>query len=200
MNRLFVVALFSLAVIHLVFAKNSSGDYRTGALTKVPLHVGGKVSEGYKDTTTCGLELSGVHCTGGMVDDYGKWLVVDMPDGTELVMRKCAPGGAALLSCDDAQVLILTEEDGTSEFLDHFHVWWGHRYRAKDFEIKNLTMPRKVLYRIEHNLGITYVSITDPENRKNEGIYNPIKLPTRAVQGVKPTGSDEQRPTTNDQQ
>lgn len=38
-------------------AKDHSNDYRMGTLTKVPLHVGGKVSEGWTDTTSCNSGL-----------------------------------------------------------------------------------------------------------------------------------------------
>ncbi len=95
MKTLFAVILLTLAMVCSSFAKDHSGDYRMGTLTKVPLHVGGKVSEGFTDTTSCNSGLLGVHCTGGIVDDYSGWLVADMPNGTEVVIERCV-GGASL--------------------------------------------------------------------------------------------------------
>jgi hypothetical protein len=85
-------------------AKDHSGDYKLGTLIKVPLHVGGKVSMGYTDTTSCTSGIFGIHCTGGIVDDYGANLVADMPDGNELVIEPCASGAtmAALSSLYEA--------------------------------------------------------------------------------------------------
>ena len=185
MEKLFPVILLNLVIVCSAFAKDHSDDYRMGTLTKVPLHVGGKVSEGFTDTTTCNSGLLGVHCTGGIVDDYSGWLVADMPDGSELVIRRCAGGAslaAALLPCDQPHVLMLTEEDGTSVFLDHT---WGHHDSSKELEVTS-----KVLYRIEHHAGVTYVRIPDPVNPKKEGTYNPIKLPKQAAKESKPAAAD----------
>jgi hypothetical protein len=143
-----------------------------GTLTKVPVHVGGKVSRGWTDTTSCDSGLMGIHCTGGIVDDYSGWLVADMPNGTEVVIERCVSGAslaALLLPCDQPYVLTLTEEDGTFVFLDHT---WGHHDSSQDLEVTS-----KVLYRIEHHGGVTYIMIPDPANPKKEGTYNPIKLP-----------------------
>jgi hypothetical protein len=153
-------------------AKDHSNDYKMGTLTKVPVHVGGKVSTGWTDTTSCNSGLVGVRCTGGIVDDYSGWLVADMPNGTDTVIERCVSGAslaALLLPCDKPDVLTLTEEDGTYTFLDHT---WGHHDSAKELQVTS-----KVLYRIEHHGGITYIMIPDPANPKKEGMYNPIKLP-----------------------
>jgi len=175
-----------LAMICSAFAKDHSGDYQMGTLFKVPLHVGGKVSEGFTDTTTCNSGLLGVHCTGGIVDDYSGWLVADMPDGTELVIKRCVGGAslaAALLSCDQTYTLMLTEEDGTSVFLDHT---WGHHDSSRELDVTS-----KVLYRIEHHAGVTYVRIPDPTNPKKEGTFNPVRLPKQAAtKEAKPAAAD----------
>jgi hypothetical protein len=171
----------SLAVLLVAFgvfsgvpavAKDHSNDYKMGTLTKVPLHVGGKVSRGWTDTTSCNSGLVGIHCTGGIVDDYSGWLVADMPDGKEVVIEVCASGAslaAALLPCDRPFILTLTEEDGTFVFLDHT---WLHHDVSDVFDTTS-----KVLYRIEHHGGVTFIMIPDPSNPKKEGSYNPIKLP-----------------------
>lgn len=188
MKKLFAVTaitLMGLMLVSLAFAKDHSGDYRMGTLTKVPLHVGGKVPEGYTDTTTCNSGLFGVHCTGGIVDDYSGWLVADMPNGTEVVIERCVGGAslaAMLLPCSQPYVLTLTEEDGTFVFLDHT---WGHHDSSKELDVTS-----KVLYRIEHHAGVTYVRIPDPTNPKKEGTYNPIKLPKQATKEANPAAAD----------
>jgi hypothetical protein len=173
-NVFFAVIFFVFAVLSGVpaVATDHGSDYRMGTLTKVPIYVGGKVSRGWTDTTSCNSELTGIHCTGGIVDDYSGWLVADMPNGTEVVIERCVGGGslaALLLPCDKPYVLTLTEEDGTFVFLDHT---WGHHDSSQDLEVTS-----KVLYRIEHHGGVTYIRIPDPANPKKEGTYNPIKLP-----------------------
>ncbi len=175
---------FGILSIMPAVAKDHSNDYRMGTLTKVPLHVGGKVTTGWTDTTSCNRGLVGIHCTGGIVDDYNGWLVADMPSGTEVVIEPCVSGAslaALLLPCAQPYVLTLTEEDGTFLFLDHT---WGHHDSAKDLDVTS-----KVLYRIEHHAGVTYIRIPDPADPKKEGTYNPIKLP-------KPKSS-EAHPTTD---
>lgn len=170
--RFVLVAVFIILVTVPAAAKDHSNDYKMGTLTKVPVHVGGKVSTGWTDTTSCNSGLVGIHCTGGIVDDYSGWLVADMPNGTEVVIEPCAGGAslaALLLPCDQPYVLALTEEDGTFVFLDHT---WGHHDSAKGLEVAS-----KVLYRIERHGGVTYIRIPDPENPQKEGTYNPIKLP-----------------------
>jgi hypothetical protein len=175
MNRIrFVLAVLFITVLSSIptVAKDHSNDYHMGTLTKVPMHVGGKVSTGWTDTTSCNSGLVGIHCTGGIVDDYSGWLVADMPNGTEVVIEPCAGGAslaALLLPCNQPYVLTLTEEDGTFMFLDHT---WGHHDSAKDLQVTS-----KVLYRIEHHGGVTYIRIPDPGNPQKEGMYNPIKLP-----------------------
>jgi hypothetical protein len=166
------LAIFIAASSVPAIAKDHSDDYHMGILTKVPLHVGGKVTTGWTDTTSCERGLVGIHCTGGVVDDYSGWLVADMPDGKEVVIERCAGGGsmaALLLPCSKPYILTLTEEDGTFVFLDHT---WLHHDSAND-----LATTSKVLYRIEHHGGVTYIMIPDPTNPKKEGSYNPIKLP-----------------------
>jgi hypothetical protein len=156
-------------------AKDHSNDYKMGTLTKVPLHVGGKVSQGWTDTTSCNSGLLGIHCTGGIVDDYSGWLVADMPNGTEVVIEICTSGAslaALLLPCDRPFILTLTEEDGTFVFLDHT---WLHHDVSNVFDTTS-----KVLYRTERHGGVTYILIPDPSNAKKEGSYNPIKLPKQA--------------------
>ena len=170
----FVLAALFVGILSNVpaIAKDHSNDYQMGTLTKVPLHVGGKVSLGFTDTTSCNSGLVGIHCTGGIVDDYSGWLVADMPNGAEVVIQRCESGaslGAVLLPCDRPYVLTLTEEDGTFVFLEKT---WGYHDSAKD-----LATISKVLYRIEHKPGVTYIKIPDPTNPKKEGLYNPIKLP-----------------------
>jgi hypothetical protein len=178
-----LVCLLSLS--SLGYAKDHSSDYKMGTLSKVPLHVGGKVSEGFTDTTSCDSGLLGVHCTGGIVDDYSGWLVADMPDGTETVIERCAGGAsmaALLLPCDRPFILALTEEDGTLIFLDKI---WGSRDVSKVLDSKS-----KVLYRIEHKPGVTYVKIPDPDNPAKEGSYTPIKLPKSKTKETTPTVPD----------
>jgi hypothetical protein len=181
MKTLLAAIVLILALSTTASAKDHSGDYKMGKLEKVPLHVGGKVTAGFTDTTTCNEGLLGVHCTGGIVDDYSGWLVADMPDGTELTIKTCTGGeglAAVILPCDQPYVLMLTEEDGTPVFLDHT---WGHHDSAKGLEATS-----KILYRIEHHMGITYVMIPDPTDVKKEGSYNPIKLPKPLKVASKP--------------
>ena len=180
MRRIDCIVVAVAVTVSLSFAKDHSNDYKMGTLTKVPLHVGGKVSMGYTDTTSCNSGLFGVHCTGGIVDDYGANLVADMPDGTEVVIKPCAGGAslaAAVLPCSQPYVLTLTKEDGTFVFLDHT---WGHRDSAKELDTNS-----KVLYRTKHVRGLVsvdYVMIPDPTNPNKEGTYNvikPMKPPTK---------------------
>jgi hypothetical protein len=186
MNRYEIAALTLLLILSpLGHAKDHSNDYKMGTLTKVPLHVGGKVSEGFTDTTSCNSGLLGVHCTGGIVDDYSGWLVADMPDGTETVIETCAGGtslAALLLPCDKPFILALTEEDNTFIFLDKV---WGSRDSSKGLETTS-----KVLYRIEHKPGVTYVMIPDPAEPTKEGRYTPIKLPKIKPKETAPTAPD----------
>ncbi|HEV2488157.1 MAG TPA: hypothetical protein VGT08_21725 [Terracidiphilus sp.] len=181
-----VAALVLLSTLSpLGHAKDHSNDYKMGTLSKVPLHVGGKVSQGFTDTTSCNSGLLGVHCTGGIVDDYSGWLVADMPDGTETVIERCAGGmsvAALLLPCNKPYILTLTEEDGTFIFLDKV---WGSRDSSKGLEITS-----KVLYRIEHKPGVTYVKIPDPADPTKEGSYTPIKLPKIETKETTPTAPD----------
>lgn len=166
-------------------AKDHSNDYKMGTLTKVPLHLGGKVSNGFTDTTSCNSGLLGVHCTGGIVDDYSAWLVADMPDGTEVPIERCV-GGASLaalfLPCDKPYILTLTEEDGTFIFLDKV---MGSRDSSKGLDTTS-----RVLYRREHKPGVTYVKIPDPADPKKEGSYTPIKLPKIKTKETSPTAPD----------
>ena len=174
-----------LAWAGLVSAKDHSGDYKMGTLQKVPLHVGGKVTTGFTDTTSCDSGLLGVHCTGGIVDDYSGWLAADMPDGTEQVITRCVGGGsfaAVVLSCDVPFVLALTEEDGTLVFLHH---------ALSHDSTKALDTVSKVLYRVEpHHFGeiVTYIGIPDPNDPKKEGRYYIVKLPKPEKSAV--PGSD----------
>lgn len=163
-------------------AKDHSDDYKMGTLTKVPLHVGGKVSAGFTDTTSCNSGLLGVHCTGGIVDDYNGWLVADMPDGTEVPIQVCASGAslaALLLPCSQPYVMTLKEEGGTFIFLDRV---WGSRDIGKELETTS-----KVLYRTEHKPGVTYIKIPDPTNPQKEATFTPIKLPKQKTASPAPT-------------
>jgi hypothetical protein len=178
-----IIAIALMLVSMTALAKDK--EYRIGTLAKVSLHVGGKVTTGFTDTTSCNSGLLGVHCTGGIVDDYSGWLVADMPDGTELVLKRCVGGAslaAVMLSCDQPFTLALTEEDGTMVFLDHT---WGHHDSAK-----NLETTSKVLYHVERHGGVTYIMIPDPDNPKKEGSYNPVKLPRQTAKNAPPQSAD----------
>jgi len=166
-------------------AKDHSNDYKMGTLTKVPLHLGGKVSTGFTDTTSCNSGLLGVHCTGGVVDDYNAWLVADMPNGTEVLLERCVSGAsltALFLPCDKPYILTLTQEDGTLIFLDKV---LGSRDSSRALDITS-----KVLYRIEHKPGVTYFKIPDPADPKKEGSYTPIKLPKIKTKETIPSAPD----------
>jgi hypothetical protein len=183
----FVLAALFIGILSSipVAAKDHSNDYQMGTLTKVPLHVGGKVSQGWTDTTSCNSGLLGIHCTGGIVDDYSGWLVADMPNGTEVVVQPCVSGAsfaALLLPCDRPYVLTLTEEDGTFIFLRHTAMWHSI---SEAFGTTS-----KVLYRIEHRNGVTFIKIPDPANPQKEGVYNPIKLPKPKVSASAPPQTD----------
>src|ERR1035437_191583 len=174
-----------LSASSLGHAKDHSNDYKMGTLSKVPLHVGGKVSEGFTDTASCNSGLLGVHCTGGIVDDYSGWLVADMPDGTETIIEQCVGGAsvaALFLSCNKPYILTLTEEDGTFIFLDKV-------LGSRDVS-KSLQTTSKVLYRIEHKPGVTYVKIPDPDDPAKEGSYTPIKLPKIKTKETTPNAPD----------
>lgn len=180
-QRVSMGILCLIAFAGIASAKDHSNEYRMGKLDKVPLHLGGKVTTGFTDTTTCNEGLLGVHCTGGIVDDYSAWLVADMPNGTEMTIKRCTGGESVatmILPCDQPYVLMLTEEDGTVVFLDHT---WGHRDSAKALETTS-----KILYRIEHHMGVTFIMIPDAADAKKEGSYNPIKLPKPAKEANKP--------------
>lgn len=66
---------------------------------------------------------------------------------------------------------MLTKEDGTIVFLHHL---WGYHDSTKE-----LAATSKVLYRVEHKMGVKedYIKIPDPVNPKKEGTYIIIKLP-----------------------
>lgn len=180
-----VALIFVLTFSTYGSAKDHSNDYKMGSLTKVPLHVGGKVSEGFTDTTSCNSGLLGVHCTGGIVDDYSAWLVADMPNGTEVLIERCVGGAsvaALFLPCNKPYILTLTEEDGTFIFLDKV---LGSRDSSTGLDTTS-----KVLYRIEHKPGVTYIKIPDPADPQKEGSYTPIKLPKIKNNETTPTAPD----------
>ena len=115
-NRL--VKITAVAVLGLLvfvvpcIAKDN--EYHTGALTKVPLHVGSKKDTGFTDTTDCRPGLVGVNCTGGIIENYDGKLVATMPDGSLVAVRDCAAGATAaafFLSCSQSWAFVLTEED-----------------------------------------------------------------------------------------
>jgi len=164
-------------------------EYHSGTLSKVPLHVGSKKDTGFTDTTDCRPGLAGVNCTGGIVENYDGKLVATMPDGSLAVIRDCAAGATAaafFLSCSQPWVFVLTEEDGTTTFLERVQFGSGEDKFGDRFGDS-----AKVLYRIEHKPGVTYVVIPDPNNPKKEGRYTRMKLPKQPVaQSARPQASD----------
>ena len=164
-------------------------EYRTGTLTKALLHVGSKKDTGFTDTTDCRPGLVGVNCTGGIVENYDGKLVATMPDGSLVVVRDCAAGATAaafFLSCSQPWVFVMTEEDGTTTFLEHVQLGSGEAKFGDKFGDS-----AKVLYRIEHKPGVTYIVIPDPDNPKKEGRYTRMKLPKQAAaQKAPPQASD----------
>ena len=164
-------------------------EYLTGTLTKAPLHVGGKKDTGFTDTTDCHQGLVGVNCAGGIVENYDGKLVATMPDSTLVVVRDCAAGATAaafFLSCSQPWVFVLTEEDGATTFLERVQFGSGEDKFGDKFGDT-----AKVLYRIEHKPGVTYIVIPDPENPKKEGRYTRMKLPKQAAaQKATPPASD----------
>jgi len=155
-----------------VLAKDHSDEYKMGTLVLVPMHVENKQQTSYTDTTDCHDSPFGLQCSGGIVDNYDGWLVAEMPDGTKMAIQRCAGGATAaalFLPCDIPYVPVLTEEDGSIVFLHHP---WGYHDSAKE-----LAATSKVLYRVEHKPGVTYIRIPDPANPKKEGTYWIIKLP-----------------------
>lgn len=154
-------------------------EYYSGTLTKVPLHVGSKKDTGFTDTTDCRPGLVGVNCTGGIVENYQGKLVATMPDGGLVALRDCAGGATAaafFLSCSQPWAFVLTEEDGTTTFLRRVQFGSGEDKFGDRFGDS-----AKVLYRIEHKPGVTYIVIPDPNNPKKEGRYTRMKLPKQAV-------------------
>jgi hypothetical protein len=164
-------------------------EYHTGTLTKVPLHVGSKKDTGFTDTTDCHSGLVGVNCTGGIVENYDGKLVATMPDSSLVVVRDCAAGATAaafFLSCSQSWVFVLTEEDGTTTFLERVQFGSG-----KDKFGDKFGDSAKVLYRIEHKPGVTYIVIPDPDNPNKEGRYTRMKLPKQAAaQKAPPQATD----------
>jgi len=164
-------------------AKDHRNEYQMGTLTKVPLRMTDKTSAGFTDTTSCHDGLAGVHCTGGVVDDYHGNLVATLPDGSEVLIGTCAGGAslaAALMPCTQEYVLMLTKEDGTTVFLDHV---WMRRNSAVE-----LAAVSKVLYRTKHVRGlmsVDYVMIPDATDANKEGQYTVIKLPKQPPQPLK---------------
>lgn len=153
-------------------------EYHTGTLSKVPLHVGNKKDVGFTDTTACRPGLIGLNCTGGIIENYDGKLVATMPDGSLMVIRDCAVGARAaafFLSCSQPWVFVLTEEDGTTTFLEHVQFGSGEDKFGDKFGDS-----AKVLYRIEHKPGVTYIVIPDSDNPKKEGRYTRMKLPKQA--------------------
>lgn len=187
MKNTLLAVLGLLISIAPCMAKNT--EYHTGALAKVPLHVGSEKDTGFTDTTDCHQGLAGVNCTGGVVENYQGKLVATMPDGSLVVIRDCAGGATAaafFLSCSQRWVFVLTEENGTTTFLEHVQFGSGEDKFGDKFGNS-----AKVLYRIEHKPGVTYIVIPDPNNPKKEGRYTRIKLPKQpATQKAPPQASD----------
>jgi len=145
-----------------------------GTLVLVPMHVENKQQTSYTDTTDCHDSPFGLQCSGGIVHNFDGWLVAEMPDGTKMAIQRCAGGATAaalFLPCDIPYVPVLTKEDGTIVFLHHL---WGYHDSTKE-----LAATSKVLYRVEHKMGVKedYIKIPDPVNPKKEGTYIIIKLP-----------------------
>lgn len=154
-------------------------EYHTGTLSKVPLHVGSKKDTGFTDTTDCHQGLVGVNCTGGIVENYDGKLIATMPDGRLMIVRDCAAGATAaafFLSCSQPWVFVLTEEDETTTFLERVQFGSGEDKFGDKFGDS-----AKVLYRIEHKPGVTYIIIPDPDNPKKEGRYTRMKLPKQPI-------------------
>ena len=182
-----VAVLGLLMLVAPCLAKDT--EYHAGTLTKVPLHVGSKKDMGFTDTTDCHPGLVGVNCTGGIVENYDGKLVATMPDGSLLVVRDCAGGATAaafFLSCSQLWVFVLTEEDGKMTFLQHVQFGSGEDKFGDKFGDT-----AKVLYRIEHKPGVTYIVIPDPNNPKKEGRYTRIKLPKQALAQKAPSEASD---------
>jgi hypothetical protein len=155
-------------------------EYHKGTLIKVPMHVGSKKDTGFTDTTDCHPGLVGVNCTGGIVENYEGKLLATMPDGSLVVIRDCASGATAaafFLSCSQSWAFVLTEEDGTTTFLERVQFGSGEDKFGDKFGDN-----AKVLYRIELKPGVTYIMIPDPDNPKKEGAYTRMKLPKQPVE------------------
>ena len=176
MKSLIAAIAITLALVGSALAKDHSDVSQMGTLTKVPLHVAGKVSTGYTDTTDCNSGLLGVHCTGGIVDDYAGKLIATLPDGKRFLIGPCAEGAslsATLFPCSQPYVLMLTKEDGASVFIRHT---WGHHNSTRELDTAS-----KVLYRTKHVRGlmsVDYVMIPDPDNPNKEGTYDVFKPKT----------------------
>lgn len=183
------IAILLGFVIVLTPLQAKDKEYHTGTLIKVPLHVGSKKDTGYTDTRECHQGLTGVDCTGGIVEDYEGKLVATLPDGRLVIIRDCAGGATAaayFLSCSQPWVLVLTEEDGTITFLQRVQFGSGEDKFGDKF-----AESAKVLYRIERRMAITYIVIPDPDNPKKEGSYTRMKLPKQATaQNASPQASD----------
>lgn len=183
-----LVAVLGL-FIFVVPCMAKDNEYHSGTVIKVPLHVGSKKDTGFTDTTNCHQGLVGVNCTGGVVENYDGKLVATMSNGKLVIVRDCAAGATAaayFLSCSQPWVFVLTEEDGTVTFLEHVQFGSGEDKFGDRFGDS-----AKVLYRIEHKPGVTYIVIPDPDNPKKEGRYTRIKLPKQpGAQEATPPASD----------
>lgn len=167
-----ILATCAIVLALAVPAKAKQKDYEMGTLTKVPLHAKNLVKAGFTDSTDCTPGLTGTNCTGGITDNYDGQLFASMPDGSEVLIGNCGSGARLkdiLFPCSQQYVLMLAEQDGTKVFLTH--TWMHHDIGGKFADSS------KVLYRIEHHGGVTYILIPDPDNPKKEGMYNRLKLP-----------------------
>lgn len=167
-----ILAAGAMALALAVPVKAKQKDYQMGTLAKVPLHAKNLVKVGFTDNTDCTPGLAGTNCTGGITNNYDGQLFAAMPDGSEVLIGNCGSGARLtdrLFPCSQKYVLMLTEQDGTNVYLTH--TWMHHDIGGKFADNS------RVLYRIEHHGGVTYILIPDPANPKKEGMYNRLKLP-----------------------
>lgn len=183
MKTTLVALLGVLILVAPCMAKDK--EYYAGTLNKVPLRVEKEQYLGFTDTTSCSSGLASTHCTGGVTDDYKGKLIATMPDGHLVVIRDCYTG-SAFVSCSQPWVFVLTEEDGTTTFLEHVQFGSGEDKFGDKFGDN-----AKVLYRIEHKPGVTFILIPDPANPKREGSYTRMKLPKQPAEQDVPAQASE---------
>ena len=174
MKTTLVALLGVLILVAPCMAKDK--EYYAGTLNKVPLRVGKRAVLGLYRYHELLFGAGKHHCTGGVTDDYKGKLIATMPDGHLVVIRDCYTG-SAFVSCSQPWVFVLTEEDGTTTFLEHVQFGSGEDKFGDKFGDS-----AKVLYRIEHKPGVTFILIPDPANPKKEGSYTRMKLPKQPTE------------------